>query len=80
MLYKIDHNKIVSLILLLILINVASFSQIITVKQDGTGNYLTIQEAVDHSSDGDTVLVWPGEYIENVDKSKDRDVFKKLFY
>jgi hypothetical protein len=41
-------------------------AQIITVKQDGTGDYTTIQQAVDASIDGDTVLVWPGTYYENV--------------
>ncbi len=40
--------------------------QIITVKQDGTGDYTTIQEAIDASIDGDTVLVWPGIYYENI--------------
>jgi len=41
-------------------------SQIITVKQDSTGDYTTIQAAVDASVNGDTVLVWPGTYYENV--------------
>jgi hypothetical protein len=42
-------------------------SQIITVKQDSTGNFISIQEAINASNDGDTVLVWPGRYYENVD-------------
>ena len=38
----------------------------IRVKQDGTGDWTTIQSAVNASADGDTVLVWPGTYYENV--------------
>ncbi|MCF6171564.1 MAG: DUF1565 domain-containing protein [Bacteroidales bacterium] len=41
-------------------------SQIITVKQDSTGDYTIIQDAVDAAANGDTVLVWPGAYFENV--------------
>jgi len=29
-------------------------------------NYSTIQEAIDHAIDGDTILVYPGTYIENI--------------
>lgn len=41
---------------------------IVTVKQDGTGNYTTIQAGINAtvSNSGDTVLVWPGIYFENI--------------
>ncbi len=40
-----------------------SFSEIINIPED----YPTIQEGVDASTDGDTILVAPGEYEENID-------------
>ena len=36
------------------------------IKQDGTGNFSTIQEGIDASTDSDTVLVYPGTYYENL--------------
>jgi hypothetical protein len=44
----------------------ASAQSLITVKQDGTGDFTSIQEGVDFATNGDTVLVWPGTYVENV--------------
>jgi len=44
-------------------------AQTIEVKQDGSGDYTQIQEAVEASTDGQTVLVWPGTYFENVNLS-----------
>jgi len=54
--------------LLLVFIALSNFciATIITVKKDGTGNFETIQEAIDYSVDGDTVLVYPGTYFENI--------------
>ena len=53
--------RILFFILAILLSNIV-LSQIITVKQDGTGDYTIIQDAVNASVDGDTVLVWPGTY------------------
>ncbi len=48
-------------------IGFSSHATILTVKQDGTGDYTIIQYAINNAVDGDTVLVWPGIYYENVD-------------
>ncbi|HII02429.1 TPA: S-layer protein [Methanosarcinaceae archaeon] len=40
---------------------------LITVDDDGAGNFSSIQEAVDNTQDGDTILVNPGIYRENVE-------------
>lgn len=36
------------------------------VKQDGSGNFSTIQEGVDNVESGDTLLIYPGTYEENI--------------
>ncbi len=57
--------------LILIFISIFCFNplsaQTITVKQDGSGDYTVIQVAVNVALDGDTVMVYPGIYYENVD-------------
>ncbi len=41
-------------------------SNTITVKQDGSGDYVTIQEAVDNANQGDNILIYTGTYTESV--------------
>ena len=53
-------------ILLLILIPTLILSTTHTVNLDGTGDFIVIQQAIDYSADGDTVLVYPGTYRENL--------------
>jgi len=52
---------------LLIIIPVFLYGNIIIVDQNGTGDYYTIQEGINNANTGDTVLVYPGNYVEIVD-------------
>lgn len=60
------YLKTASVFLFLIMLLPAK-GQVITVKQDGTGDFSIIQEAVEASESGDTIIVFPGTYIENLD-------------
>ncbi|MCK4358088.1 MAG: hypothetical protein KAW92_04980 [Candidatus Cloacimonetes bacterium] len=51
----------------------------ITVNWDGSGDYTTIQGGIDTASDGDTVLVHPGTYVENINYNGKNIVLGSLF-
>lgn len=53
-------------LMLLMYINIVLWGLVIEVNQDGSGNYTIIQEAMNSSANGDTVLVYPGTYYENL--------------
>jgi len=57
------------LIILFVFVSVCSLliSVIHHIKQDGTGNFTTIQEGIFTATDSDTILVYPGIYYENID-------------
>ena len=62
-----SFTKYLPLFLMFILSSVSYFANTLRVAVDGTQSYTTIQTAVNASANGDTVLVYPGRYIENVD-------------
>ncbi len=46
----------------------------LTVDDSGDASYTTIQEAIDNAEDGDTILVYPGIYAENVEVYKELSI------
>ncbi|MCP4582128.1 MAG: T9SS type A sorting domain-containing protein [candidate division Zixibacteria bacterium] len=62
-------------ILIIILLAVAASATIINIPDD----YATIQAGIDASTDGDTVLVQPGTYVENINFNGHNIVLGSLF-
>ena len=60
--------KIKSIFLLFVLVSICSLLNSVTwhIKQDGTGDFPTIQEGINASTNSDTVLVHQGTYFENI--------------
>jgi len=54
---------------LFVFVSVCSLLNSVTyhIKQDGTGNFITIQEGIVAATNSDTILVYPGTYYENID-------------
>ncbi len=59
---------------------VNTFAAIYHIKQDGTGNFTTIQAGINASANADTVLVYPGTYVENINYNGKNIAVASLFF
>ena len=74
-LLNIESTGILLSVLILFLLMPAFLSAtILSVKQDGTGDFTVIQEACLAATSGDTVLVYPGIYYENLHLNRPIDL------
>ncbi|MFO7896204.1 MAG: hypothetical protein R6U84_04660, partial [Candidatus Cloacimonadales bacterium] len=74
-------KKYKNVILLLALIITCKLSAlIIDVNIAGTADYTVIQDAINASVDGDTIRVYPGYYIENINYSGKDIVIASLYF
>lgn len=65
--FRIPGRFLLPLLTYFLLLTSHTHATILTVKQDGTGDYTVIQQAYLASASGDTILVYPGTYFENLD-------------
>lgn len=65
------HIKLLMIsVITLALLSSAAMAVEITVDDSDSGNYTTIQDAINAANDTDTIIVYPGTYNENVDVNK----------
>lgn len=60
-------KKRLLLVTLMVAFTMMSFAVTLNVAIDGSEQYTSIQAAIEAANDGDTVLVHPGTYVENID-------------
>jgi len=59
-------RSIITSLILFLLLSTQSYARTISVKENGTGDYTTIQSAVNAANTGDIIDVYSGTYYENV--------------
>lgn len=59
-------SSIITAVLFAACISLNTFASTIIVNWDGTGDFLTIQDGINASIEGDIIIVMPGGYVENV--------------
>jgi hypothetical protein len=52
---------------LIVMLPLLLSASLLTVNQDGTADFTVVQEAIQAAADGDSILVYPGTYYENID-------------
>jgi len=73
-------TKISLLFIILVVLNISIlYADTIIVDTTGTGDYTTIQEGINAATEGDTVLVHPATYTENIDFSGKNIVVASLY-
>lgn len=72
-----DYKKVILILTIIICSNLTAL--IIDVNIDGTSEYSSIQEAINVSVTGDTLRVYPGHYIENINFNG-KDIFLASLY
>ncbi|MFA5615192.1 MAG: hypothetical protein WC993_12060, partial [Methanoculleus sp.] len=71
-------NKVLIILTILGILPCMLLSITLNVKQDGSGDYISIQDALDAADPGDTILVYPGRYFENIEINKNNITLKSL--
>ena len=61
---------IATTIVFLIITSSSVAADTLVVSNNASANYSTLQAAIDAANNGDTILVYPGIYIENVNVNK----------
>lgn len=74
---KLIQNICITSLLVLGAIATQANAAVFTVGVNGGENYTLIQEAVNNSQNGDTIVVSPGIYIENVNVNKEIAIISK---